>query len=69
MNGIAAYGANLVPLGGTFLNFLSYASGAIRLSALSKFRVVWIATHDTVCLGFSLWYQFGFINRYSDCSR
>lgn len=54
MNGIAAYGANLVPLGGTFLNFLSYASGAIRLSALSKLRVVWIATHDTVCLGLTL---------------
>lgn len=49
MNGIAAYGANLIPFGGTFLNFLSYAAGAIRLSALSKLRVIWVATHDSVC--------------------
>ncbi len=48
MNGIAAYGANLIPCGGTFLNFVSYAAGAIRISALGRHRVIWIATHDSV---------------------
>lgn len=48
MNGIAAYGANLIPVAGTFLNFVSYAAPALRLSALSRHRVVWIATHDSV---------------------
>lgn len=50
MNGIAAYGANLIPVGGTFLNFVSYAAGAVRLAALSRQRVIWIATHDSVSL-------------------
>jgi transketolase len=48
MNGIAAYGANLILMGGTFLNFVSYAAGVVRLSALSKLRIIWIATHDSV---------------------
>jgi transketolase len=48
MNGISAYGANLIPCGGTFLNFVSYAAGAVRLSALGRHRVIWIATHDSV---------------------
>ena len=51
MNGIAAYGANLVPCAGTFLNFVSYAAGAVRLSALGRLRVIWIATHDSIALG------------------
>jgi transketolase len=50
MNGIAAYGC-LIPSSGTFLNFTSYASGAIRLSALSRVRVIYIATHDSIGLG------------------
>lgn len=50
-NGIAAYGGNLmVPAIGTFLNFVSYAAGAVRLSALSHLRVIWVATHDSVRL-------------------
>lgn len=48
MNGIAAYGANLIPVAGTFLNFVSYAAPALRLSALSQLRVIWITTHDSV---------------------
>jgi len=45
MNGLAAYGKNLVvPAAGTFLNFVSYAAGAIRLAALSHQRVIWVAT-------------------------
>ncbi|GAA5989154.1 hypothetical protein JCM5350_005104 [Sporobolomyces pararoseus] len=51
-NGIAAYGPNLViPAIGTFLNFVSYAAGALRLSALSHQRVIWVATHDSIGLG------------------
>ncbi|ODV57850.1 transketolase TKL1 [Ascoidea rubescens DSM 1968] len=51
MNGIAAYGYNLKPYGGTFLNFVSYAAGALRLSALSGHPVIWVATHDSIGLG------------------
>lgn len=51
MNGIAAYGANLIPCAGTFLNFVSYAAGAVRLSALGRLRVIWVATHDSIALG------------------
>lgn len=50
MNGLAAYGT-IIPFGGTFLNFVSYASGSVRLSALSKVRVIYVATHDSIGLG------------------
>ncbi|KAF8514027.1 transketolase [Gautieria morchelliformis] len=50
MNGIAAYGG-IVPFAGTFLNFVSYAAGAVRLSALSRHHVIWVATHDSIGLG------------------
>ncbi|RSM11323.1 Transketolase [Fusarium ambrosium] len=50
MNGLAAYGT-VIPYAGTFLNFVSYAAGAVRLSALSRFRTIWIATHDSIGLG------------------
>jgi transketolase len=49
-NGIAAYGG-LIPFGATFLNFVSYAAGAVRLSALSNLHVLNIATHDSIGLG------------------
>ena len=32
-------------------NFVSYAAGAVRLSALSGHRVIWVATHDSIGLG------------------
>lgn len=49
MNGLAAYGKGLViPAGGTFLNFVSYAAGAVRIAALSHQRVIWVATHDSI---------------------
>lgn len=51
MNGIAAFGANYKNYGGTFLNFVSYAAGAVRLSALSHMPVTWVATHDSIGLG------------------
>ncbi|MCJ1465559.1 Transketolase [Pseudocyphellaria aurata] len=50
MNGIAAYGT-ILPFGGTFLNFVSYAAGSVRLSALSHWRVIYVATHDSIGLG------------------
>ncbi|KAL1894117.1 Transketolase [Ceratocystis pirilliformis] len=50
MNGLAAYGT-ILPYGGTFLNFVSYAAGAVRLSALSHIRALWVATHDSIGLG------------------
>ncbi|KAF5324450.1 hypothetical protein D9611_004311 [Ephemerocybe angulata] len=49
-NGLAAYGG-IIPYVATFLNFVSYASGAVRLSALSGHRVIWVATHDGIGLG------------------
>ncbi|KAJ7694158.1 Transketolase, thiamine diphosphate binding domain-containing protein [Mycena rosella] len=49
-NGLTAYGG-IVPFVATFLNFVSYAAGAVRLSALSKAQVIWVATHDSIGLG------------------
>ncbi|KAJ2903018.1 hypothetical protein MKZ38_010524 [Zalerion maritima] len=50
MNGLSAYGT-ILPYAGTFLNFVSYAAGAVRLSALSQVRNIWVATHDSIGLG------------------
>ena len=49
-NGMAAYGG-VLPYVATFLNFIGYAQGAVRLSALSHFRVLYVATHDSIGLG------------------
>lgn len=49
-NGIDAHGG-FVPFVATFLNFVGYAIGAYRLSALSHHRVLWVATHDSIGLG------------------
>lgn len=49
-NGIASFGG-LIPYVGTFLNFVSYAAGALRLSALSGHQVIWVGTHDSIGLG------------------
>ncbi len=49
-NGLAAYGG-IIPFTATFLNFVSYAAGAVRLSALSHLRVLNVATHDSIGLG------------------
>jgi transketolase len=50
LNGMAAYGG-LIPFGATFLNFIQYALGAVRLSALSHLRVIYVLTHDSIGLG------------------
>jgi len=49
-NGLAAYGG-LIPYCATFLNFIGYAMGAVRLSALSQFGVIYVMTHDSIGLG------------------
>jgi len=49
-NGIAAYGG-CIPYCSTFLNFIGYAMGAVRLSAISDFGVIYIMTHDSIALG------------------
>jgi len=49
-NGIAAYGM-FRPFAATFLVFYGYAWGSVRLSALSKFPVMYIGTHDSIDLG------------------
>ena len=50
-NGIALHNSGLIPYGATFLVFTDYMRGAIRLSALSQARVIWVMTHDSVALG------------------
>ncbi len=47
MNGIALHGC-IVPVGGTFLVFSDYMRPAIRLAALSKAKVIYSFTHDSV---------------------
>lgn len=49
-NGIFAHGG-LRPYCATFLTFVGYCIGAIRLSALSKFGVIFVMTHDSIGLG------------------
>lgn len=49
-NGIYAHGG-LIPYCATFLNFMGYAFGASRISALSKFGVLYVFTHDSIGLG------------------
>jgi transketolase len=50
-NGIALHGTGLIPYGATFLVFTDYMRNAIRLSALSEARVIWVMTHDSIALG------------------
>lgn len=49
-NGLDAYGL-IIPFTSTFLNFISYGIGAVRLAALSHHRVLYIMTHDSIGLG------------------
>lgn len=50
VNGLDAHGG-LIPFGATFLNFIGYALGALRLAALSHYRSIFVATHDSIGLG------------------
>lgn len=49
-NGMFAYGG-LRPYCATFLIFTGYAIGAMRLSALSRFGIIFVMTHDSIGLG------------------
>src|SRR3990172_9534585 len=50
LNGMALYGG-VIPYGGTFLVFADYLRPAIRLATLSKIKVIYIFTHDSIGLG------------------
>ncbi|RFS19170.1 transketolase [Chitinophaga silvatica] len=49
-NGLAAHGG-IIPFTATFLNFADYMRPPIRLAALSKLKVIFVYTHDSVALG------------------
>ena len=50
MVGMALHGG-VLPAGGTFFVFLDYMRPAVRLAALSKAKVVFVFTHDSVGVG------------------
>jgi transketolase len=50
MNGMALHGG-VIPVGGTFLVFSDYMRGAVRLAAISRARVIYSWTHDSVGVG------------------
>ena len=49
-NGIALH-RGFLPYAGTFLVFSDYMRGAIRLSALSGLKTIWVFTHDSIGVG------------------
>lgn len=49
MNGMAADGLRVV--GSTFLVFSDYMRPAIRIAALSRLPVVYVFSHDSICVG------------------
>ncbi len=50
MNGMAMHGG-VLPVGGTFFVFSDYMRASVRLAALSRAKVVYSWTHDSVGLG------------------
>jgi len=50
MNGMALHGG-ILPIGGTFFVFSDYLRPAIRLAALSRAKVLYAFTHDSVGVG------------------
>ncbi|MBR5904065.1 MAG: transketolase, partial [Alphaproteobacteria bacterium] len=49
MNGLAIGG--LRPVGSTFLAFSDYMRPSIRLAAMSKLPVIYVFSHDSICVG------------------
>ena len=49
-NGMASHGG-FIPYTATFLSFADYMRAPIRLAALSKSRVVFVFTHDSIMVG------------------
>jgi transketolase len=50
LTGMARHGG-VLPYGATFLTFSDYMRPAIRLAALSRARVIYVWTHDSIALG------------------
>jgi transketolase len=50
LNGMAAHGG-VLPVGGTFFVFSDYMRPAVRLAAMSGYKVIFAFTHDSVGLG------------------
>ncbi|MGH9104119.1 MAG: transketolase-like TK C-terminal-containing protein, partial [Acidimicrobiales bacterium] len=50
MNGMAAHGG-VLPVGGTFFVFSDYMRPSVRLAVLSRAKVVYSWTHDSIGLG------------------
>jgi transketolase len=50
MNGLALHGG-VIPYGGTFHVFSDYMRGAMRLSAITNQRVIYVLSHDSIGLG------------------
>ncbi len=50
MNGMAAHGG-VLPVGGTFFVFSDYLRPAVRIAALSRTKVIYFWTHDSIGLG------------------
>jgi transketolase len=48
-NGLSTF--NILPIVSTFLVFINYCLSSIRLAALSKHKVIYILTHDSVFIG------------------
>jgi transketolase len=50
MNGISIYGG-LIPYGGTFMVFSDYLRPALRVAAISKIKMIYVFTHDSIGVG------------------
>jgi transketolase len=50
MNGLALHGG-IIPYGGTFFVFSDYLRPALRMSAITGARVLYVLTHDSIGLG------------------
>lgn len=50
MNGMAIYGG-VIPYGGTFLVFSDYLRPALRIASLSKIKIIYVFTHDSIGVG------------------
>jgi transketolase len=49
LNGLSV--SNLLPFGGTFFVFSDYMRGAVRVAALSGYKVAFVWSHDSIGLG------------------
>ncbi len=50
MNGMAIYGG-VIPYGGTFMVFSDYLRPTLRIAALSKAKMIYVFTHDSIGVG------------------